>query len=120
MKKVFAVFFLTLAIILLPVSNISANGAWNENIYDFQFTASDQWDSTDFRGKADYYIVVNCREWITLRERPSVYGEDLAHIPLGTKVLVSDVPARNGFLPVVYKGIRGYCLEQYLKFAHMS
>ena len=43
------------------------------------------------------YIVVNCRESITLRATPSVYADELAQIPLGQAVgFIEDIG--NGFL----------------------
>ena len=107
--------------VLAMTTAVFAAPAAQSNIdYEFVPLAYDSYDSTDFRGKADYYVIVNCRQWVTLRSRPSVYGDDLAHIPLGTKVLVSDVQSRNGFLPVQYGSLKGYVLEKYLKFVSMS
>lgn len=45
-------------------------------------------------------VVVNCNEWITLRSRPSVYGDSLARIPLGTRIIVDTDYTQNGFYNV--------------------
>lgn len=58
-------------------------------------------------------VVVNCKEWITLRSTPSVEADSLAHIPLGTTVKYIE-PAENGFYCIEYNGQRGYGLQSYL------
>jgi len=64
--------------------------------------------------------VVNCNEWITLRDSPSVYGAALAHISLGTRVKVYKDTAngegfiRNGFYRTFYDGMWGWCLADYI------
>ena len=72
----------------------------------------------DFVGAAYNGIVANCNEWITLRYAPSVDSPSLAKIPLGTIVVVYDVPVGflQGFVPVNYNGINGYCIESYIKY----
>lgn len=78
------------------------------------------YNEEDFKGKLDFFVIANCKEWVTLRSEPSTSAAALARIPLGTHVSVFDVDPRNGFLPVIYKKMQGYVLEQYLKFVHMS
>lgn len=78
------------------------------------------YNEEDFQGKIDFFVIANCKEWVTLRSAPSTSATALARIPLGTRVAVWDVDSRNGFLPVRYKKIKGYVLEQYLKFVSMS
>jgi len=72
----------------------------------------------DFIGASYQGKVVNCNEWITLRYAPSVESASLAQIPLGTIVTVYDGPVYgiNGFYPVYYKGMKGYCLKDYLQY----
>lgn len=72
----------------------------------------------DFIGAAFEGIVVNCNEWITLRYAPSADSASLARIPLGTIVTVMDgnIAVIDGFYPVIYRGIKGYCMRQYLKY----
>ena len=72
----------------------------------------------------DYYwaTVVNCNEWITLRDRPSVYGDGIAHIPLGATVKIykgqlgerSSSP-ENGFYWTEYKNMKGWALKEYIR-----
>ena len=61
----------------------------------------------------DTYYVVNCKEYITLRDTPSTKGADLAHIPLGESVGYIE-NAGNGFYKVKYNGKYGYALASYL------
>ena len=59
------------------------------------------------------YIVVNCRESITLRATPSVYADELAQIPLGQAVgFIDDIG--NGFYKINYDGLVGFALAEYL------
>ena len=70
--------------------------------------------------------VVNCNEWITLRDSPSVYGAALAHIPLGTRVKVYKDRAngegfiRNGFYRTLYDGMWGWCLADYISVGEFA
>ncbi len=57
--------------------------------------------------------VVNCDEYITLREEPDTKSAALARMPLGAKVDELHW-AENGFLCVAYKGKTGYALSKYL------
>lgn len=72
----------------------------------------------DFSGAAYKGIVVNCHEWITLRYAPTADSPALAQIPLGTVVVVFDgsVEGIDGFYPVTYKNLKGYCMREYLKY----
>jgi len=57
--------------------------------------------------------VVECNESITLRDRPSVNGRELAQIPLGQAVgFIENVG--NGFYKINYDGLVGYALAEYL------
>ena len=58
-------------------------------------------------------FVVECEESITLRDRPSVNGRELAQIPLGKAVGFIE-NAGNGFYKINYDGVVGYALAQYL------
>lgn len=66
--------------------------------------------------EAYWGLVVNCREWITLRSYPSTEAESLARIPLGDWVWINRGYYRNGFLSAEYNGINGYVLEAYIKY----
>ncbi|MBR1730657.1 MAG: SH3 domain-containing protein [Selenomonadaceae bacterium] len=60
------------------------------------------------------YYVVNCNEWISLREYPDVESYALEHIPLGQAVtFLEDVG--NGFYKINYDGAIGYALAAYLE-----
>ena len=61
----------------------------------------------------DRLRVVNCNEYITLREEPSTSAASLAHIPLGASV-DELYWAGNGFVCVSYRGKTGYALSEYL------
>lgn len=58
--------------------------------------------------------VVDCDEWISLRESPSTSAARLATIPLGASVTyISN--AGDGFYKISYNGQVGYALSQYLE-----
>ncbi len=58
--------------------------------------------------------VVNCQEYITLRESPSTSADELTKIPLHFyAAYLSD--AENGFARVSFQGTEGYVLKDYLK-----
>ena len=57
--------------------------------------------------------VVNCQEYITLREQPSLNSRILEKIGLGSNAAyIKD--AENGFAYVDYEGTQGYVLKEYL------
>ena len=69
-----------------------------------------------------YATVVNCNEWISLREYPSTSAPRLTKIPLGATVEVhnysgrdDDQGYRNGFIYTYYNGMTGWCLMSYLR-----
>ena len=57
--------------------------------------------------------VVNCKEWISLRTKPSTSSEAILRIPLFAGVTYF-ADADNGFLNVSYHGKSGYALAKYL------
>lgn len=58
--------------------------------------------------------VVNCEEWVSLREGPSTKAERLMKVPLGARV--SDAyHTDNGFVRCVYQGCEGFILWDYLE-----
>lgn len=59
------------------------------------------------------YRVVNCKQSITLRTKPTVYADEITQIPLGAVVGFID-NAGNGFYKVNYDGVIGYALSSYL------
>lgn len=61
----------------------------------------------------DRLSVVNCNEFITLREEPNTSAAALARMPLGAGV--DEVGwSENGFVKVCYRGQTGYALSRYL------
>lgn len=63
--------------------------------------------------------VVNCSEYITLRQSPSTAAAALRQIPLGSAVsFVGN--AADGFYQVIYNGTTGYALAQYLSASQSS
>ncbi len=58
--------------------------------------------------------VVNCQEWVSLRETPSTSAARLYKVPLGA--LVTDcAEAQNGFIECAYLGRTGFVQAKYLK-----
>ena len=102
MKKFLTVFVLILTVLIILTTQVNA-AERNER---------------DFIGAAYKVRIVNCNKAISLRYSPSVYAERLTLIPLGTIVDVYDGPVWgiDGFYPVEYNGMRGYCLKEYLKY----
>ncbi len=113
MKKFLTVMLLAVAIIF--VSNNSANAAVEKIDSGLNFQQM---------GIGSIYnaTVVNCNEWISLREYPSTSAARLAKVPLGARVEITvgtgetsayDSP-QNGFYYTKYNGIWGWCLQQYI------
>ena len=68
---------------------------------------------------ADDMTVVNCEEWVSLRERPDKSSARLAKVPLYETVTDCE-RAENGFVRCDYQGLAGYILEEYLEPVEMS
>ena len=66
--------------------------------------------------EAYWGVVVNCREWITLRSAPSTEAESLDQIPLGEWVWINRGYYENGFYSAEYDGQHGYVLAAYIKY----
>ena len=62
----------------------------------------------------DTVRVVNCNEYITLRETPSTKAAELDRLPLHAEAQVI-APAENGFTLVEYQNRAGYVLTKYLE-----
>ncbi len=58
-------------------------------------------------------IVVNCTDWVSLREKASASAARLAKVPLGTQV-DNCVQVSDSFIYCSYKGLYGYIQSQYL------
>ena len=54
--------------------------------------------------------VVNCEQWISLREEPSVNAARITKIPLRATVYLQGEDKDNGFVRVYYGGYGGYVL----------
>ena len=101
MKKVFILLFLVWVVLLvLPT----------------QVNAAEREDS-DFIAVVYEARVINCNSGISLYYAPSSNSEKMTNIPFGTIVKVYDlfVEGIDGFYPVKYNGMCGYCLKDYLK-----
>ena len=68
------------------------------------------------RAEAYWGVVVNCREWISLRSYRSTEAPQLARIPLGDWVWIYRGTYSNGFLEAEYEGMHGYVLDAYIKY----
>ena len=68
---------------------------------------------TYLSSRATIYKVARCEEWISLRDKPSVDGETIAQIPLGTYVIFVKT-STDDFWYVNYNGKLGYVLSRYL------
>ena len=66
--------------------------------------------------EAYWGLVVNCREWITLRSYPSTEAAALDRIPLGDWVWIHQGYYNNGFYSAEYGGQHGYVLAAYIKY----
>ena len=71
----------------------------------------------------DYYWarVVNCNEWISLREYPSTSAPRITTIPLGATVKIykgqlgeHHSSPEDGFYWTEYQGMHGWCLMEYI------
>jgi len=75
------------------------------------FATEEEWT---FENSFYRWTVVNCDEWISLREHPSVSADVLKQIPLGAEVIWHD-GASDGFVVVEYEGVTGFALHGYLQ-----
>ena len=64
-------------------------------------------------------MVVNCSEWVSLREGPDTTSKQLAKVPLGT-IVTACVAYYDSFISCEYKGQRGYIPTTYLKAANYN
>lgn len=68
------------------------------------------------RAEAYWGVVVNCREWISLRSYRSTEAPRICAIPLGEWVWIYSGSYSGGFLEAEYNGMHGYVLDAYIKF----
>jgi len=114
--------FLVMALVCLGIFSVSLSVNAAEKIdsgLNFQqMTAGiagwENWDGT----KTTDGVVINCNEWISLREYPSTSAPRLAKIPLNTWITIYNKLYRteNGtFIKASYEGMIGYCLFDYIR-----
>ena len=63
---------------------------------------------------AENMVVVNCDEWVSLRETPSISAKRLLKVPLNETVYDCE-SAEGDFIRCTYEGATGYILAKYLK-----
>jgi len=68
------------------------------------------------RAEAYWGVVVNCREWISLRSYRSTEAPRVCTIPLGEWVWIYGNSYSDGFLEAEYNGMHGYVLNAYIKY----
>ncbi len=77
-------------------------------------------DTTDFYIWAQVLpnqMVVNCTEWVSLRNGPSDSAARLAEVPLGA-IVRACVQETESYVSCEYGGVRGYIASSYLKKAN--
>ncbi len=77
---------------------------------------------TDFSAGESFpgnQMVVNCSEWVSLREGPDPSSKQLAKVPLGT-IVTACVAYYDSYICCEYKGQRGYISTSYLKAANYN
>lgn len=62
---------------------------------------------------AENMVVVNCKEWVSLREEPTTESNRITKIPLGS-VVWDCVEAEEGWIRGTYCGMTGYVSADYL------
>lgn len=83
-----------------------------EIVYITQDSGANNTKSENNTVSATYYVV-NCDEYITLRNSPSTSAGEITKIPLGKAVGYIE-NAGNGFYKINYNGAVGYALASYL------
>ena len=112
MKKFFAATIFILALIIVSTANVNANTLTLDNNYKIQNL---YWKpARNTQEIPNIGFVVNCREWISLRDEPYTSSRVLARIPLGSRVSVW-ATNQNGFYAVEYNDIIGFALVDYIR-----
>ena len=115
LKKLFAILAFTMIFSSCVVSHAQENYSSVDSSTNRGIQLAYEHPGRYSRSQAMWAVVVNCREWITLRSEASTSAEDLAHIPLGAQVMIYDAPPQNGFYPAKYNGILGWVLKDYIR-----
>ena len=88
------------------------DGAWG-------YILSQYLRPTDFspsEGFTGNQMVVNCKEWVSMREKPDTSFKRLTKVPLGA-VVTSCVAWYGDYIYCEYKGYKGYISTAYLRSA---
>ena len=112
LQRLFSV-FLFVALLATCQAAVAAQNQENSCIDSSRFfdaNSSLAWRAVNVR----WLQVVNCNEWVSLREYPSVEAERLIAVPLGAWVRFLGY-APNEFTQVEYRGYYGYILSDYLE-----
>ena len=93
----------------LLISQVSASGVTPfEELYEDSSAALERVEGPNRK-------VVRCKEFVSLREKPSTSSARRAKVPLGAVVLAyPQYGEENGFLFCRYQGVFGYILSEYL------
>lgn len=81
--------------------------------YAYSMPSADDIDR-DYHSANNPRVVVDCKEFITLRDSDNGKGEEIIKIPLGAIVDYLDSDSK-GYAEVSYRGITGYVQSKYLK-----
>ena len=68
-----------------------------------------------YKKKGPNMRVVNCKQYVSLREKRASSSKRLAKVPLGAQVLAYPDSVENGYILCVYKDQYGYILSEYLE-----
>lgn len=74
------------------------------------------WPLGLYREQGPNARIVNCKEYVSLREKRAKSAARLAKVPLGALVLAFPETEENGFILCSYHDEYGYILSEYLQF----
>lgn len=98
----------------LNLNDGSVDVPWEEPyVYDVTYGTQDDWCMEKNFGLS-VMQVVNCQEWVSLRQEPDVNSARLDMVPLGA-ILRNCFRASEEFYYVEYNGLSGYVHGDYLK-----
>ncbi len=85
------------------------------SVSPFESVYGSDWISL-YREQGPNMQVVNCKSFVSLREKRSTSSDRIAKVPLGARVLAyPEYGEENGFLFCLYRGEYGYILSEYLE-----
>lgn len=88
------------------------NGQWGYVLSDYLSRVPDQ--VVEGQGYVGDMTVVNCNDWVSLREEPSTSASRIVKVPLGATVQNCTWYSAN-FICCDYNGMTGYILSEYLQ-----